>query len=65
MNNKVGFILNWVHSFPMKDRSALSPYLFPLVMDVHTRHLQEDVPWCMLFADYDKAREHVHEKLEL
>ncbi|KAI0515899.1 hypothetical protein KFK09_008567 [Dendrobium nobile] len=32
-------------------------------MDVLTRHLQEDVPWCMLFADdillVDKTREGV------
>ena len=38
-------------------------------MDVLTKHLQEDVPWCMLFADdillIDKTREGVHEKLEL
>ncbi|KAH0469003.1 hypothetical protein IEQ34_002235 [Dendrobium chrysotoxum] len=49
--------------------SALSPYLFALVMDVCTRHLQEDVPWCMLFADdillIDKTREGVEGKLEL
>ncbi|KAH0455515.1 hypothetical protein IEQ34_015547 [Dendrobium chrysotoxum] len=39
------------------------------VMDVLTRHLQEDVPWCMLFADdillVDKTREGVEAKLEL
>ena len=38
-------------------------------MNVLTRHLQEDVPWCMLFADdillVDKTREGVQEKLEL
>ena len=49
--------------------STLSPYLFALVMDVLTRHLQEDVPWCMLFADdillVDKTKEGVQEKLEL
>ncbi|KAL0905238.1 hypothetical protein M5K25_027429 [Dendrobium thyrsiflorum] len=49
--------------------SALSPYLFALVMDVLTRHLQEVVPWCMFFADdillVDKTREGVEGKLEL
>jgi len=38
-------------------------------MDVLTRHLQEDVPWCMLFAHdillVDKTREGVKSKLEL
>ncbi|KAI0499543.1 hypothetical protein KFK09_017747 [Dendrobium nobile] len=49
--------------------SALSPYLFALGMDVLTRHLQEDVPWCMLFADdillVDKTREGVEGLLNL
>ncbi|KAI0511545.1 hypothetical protein KFK09_012175 [Dendrobium nobile] len=56
-------------SIGLHQGSALSPYLFSLVMDVLTRHLQEDVPWCMLFANdillVDKTREGVEGKLEL
>ncbi|NHN21645.1 hypothetical protein G6046_11985, partial [Bacillus amyloliquefaciens] len=41
--------------------SALSPYLFALVMDALTGHLQEDLSWCVFFADdillVDKTRE--------
>ena len=31
--------------------STLSPYLFTLIMDELTAHIQEVIPWCMLFED--------------
>ena len=41
--------------FPIKiglhQGSALSQYLFALVMEEVTRNIQGDIPWCMLFVD--------------
>ena len=60
--------------FPIKiglhQGSALSPYLFALVMDEVTRNIQGDIPWCMLFADddvvlVDESQAGVNRKLEL
>ena len=49
--------------------SALSPYLFALVMDEVTRDIQGDIPWCMLFVDdvvlVDECQAGVNKKLEL
>jgi hypothetical protein len=49
--------------------SALSPYLFTLVMDEVTRDIQGDIPWYMLFPDdvvlVDESRTGVDQKLEL
>ena len=48
--------------------SALSPYLFDLIMDVISQGIRDQSPWCMLFADdimiCSTDREIVEEKLE-
>jgi hypothetical protein len=49
--------------------SALSPYLFDLVMDEVTRDIQDGISWYMLFVDdvilVDKSKMGVDQKLEL
>ncbi|KAL6575841.1 hypothetical protein OROHE_000312 [Orobanche hederae] len=49
--------------------SALSPFLFAIVMDELTRGIQNDVPWCMMFADdivlIVETKVGVQQKLEL
>ncbi|XP_070054805.1 secreted RxLR effector protein 78-like [Nicotiana tomentosiformis] len=49
--------------------STLSPFLFSLAMDSLTRHIQGEVPWCLLFADdivlIDETRGGVNERLEV
>jgi hypothetical protein len=49
--------------------SALSPYLFSLVMDDIIRDIQCGIAWCILFANdvvlVDESRMGVNQKLEL
>jgi Reverse transcriptase (RNA-dependent DNA polymerase) len=60
-------------AFPIKIRlhqgSALSPYIFTLVMDEITKGIQGNILWCMLCADnmvlIDESRIGVDQKLEL
>ena len=48
--------------------SALSPFLFNIVMDEITKGTQDELPWCILFVDnivlIDETREGVNTKLE-
>jgi hypothetical protein len=49
--------------------SALSSYLFALMIDEVTRDIQGGIPWCMLFVDdvvlVEESRTGVDQKLEL
>jgi Reverse transcriptase (RNA-dependent DNA polymerase) len=61
------------NTFPIKiglhQGSALSPYIFTLVMDDITKDIKGNIPWCMIFADdvvlIDESRIGVNQKLEL
>ena len=49
--------------------SALSQFLFAIVMDEITRAIQDEISWCMLFANdiilVDETRCGINVKLEL
>ncbi|GJW90769.1 retrovirus-related pol polyprotein LINE-1 [Tanacetum coccineum] len=48
--------------------SAISPYLFALILDELSRGIQEDIPWCMIFADdivlVSESAEGLNDRLE-
>ncbi|PKA63279.1 ubiquitin-protein ligase E3 C [Apostasia shenzhenica] len=64
-----GLTKNFSITVGLHQGSALSPYPFALIMKVMTEHIQDEVPWCMLFADnivlVEKTKERAKAKLEL
>ena len=53
----------------MHQGSALSHFLFAIIMDEITKSIHEDIPWCMLFVDdivlIDETKKGVNKKLEM
>ena len=53
----------------LRQESALSPFLFAIVMDELKRVTQDEISWCILFADdivlVDEMRAAVNVKLQL
>ena len=68
VKSSVGLTKSFPVNVGLHQGSALSPYLFDLVMDVVTQGIRDQSPWCMLFADdivlCSNRREVVEEKLE-
>ena len=64
-----GITSNFSITIGLHQGSALSPFLFAIVMDELTRANQDEIPWCMLFADdivqVDETKTGVNTKLEL
>ncbi|XP_071703843.1 uncharacterized protein [Rutidosis leptorrhynchoides] len=52
----------------MHQGSALSPFLFALILDELSRGIQECIPWCLIFADdivlVSESKEELNRRLE-
>ena len=68
VKSSVGLFKSFPVNVGLHQGSALSLYLFDLVMDVVTQGIRDQSLWCMLFADdivlWSNRREVVEEKLE-
>ena len=68
VRSSVGVTKKFTVKVGLHQGSALSPYLFDMIMDVTTKEVKGTPPWCMLFADdivlCDMEREDVEQKLE-
>ena len=51
MRSSVGETEGFEVKVGLHQGSALSPFIFNIVMDVITQDLRETVPWCILYAD--------------
>jgi len=64
-----GIANNFSITIRLHQGSALSPFLFAIVMNELTRSIQDEIYWCMLFADdivlVDETGAGVNTKLEL
>ena len=62
-----GITNNFSITIGLHQGSALSPFLFAIMMDELTRAIQNEIPWCMLFADdivlVDETRARVNAKI--
>jgi len=57
-----------VYTIGLHQGSALSLFLFVIVMNEFTRAIQHEIPWCILFADdivlVDGTRAGINAKLD-
>ena len=64
-----GIINDFSITIGLHQESTLGPFLFVIVMDELTTPIQDEIPWCMLFADdivlVDETRVRINVKLKL
>jgi hypothetical protein len=69
LSKYITLIKNMYDNIGLHEGSALSPYLFTLVMNEVIRDIQGGIPWCMLFINdvvlMDESGTGVDQKLEL